>query len=148
MTNAEQERKIFWEMFENELNNQGNPFYIAHRNQYATINKRSSTSDNCISMDFLVQKRFLRVGVYMRDNIPAFEYLYGCKAKIENELGFKPTWVLKGASNPNTRRIEICFSFNPYNHSDYQRVIKKAIPYAIKFIEIIPKYSPEYLFDF
>lgn len=148
MTNAEQERKIFWEMFENELNNQGNPFHIAYRHQYATINRRSSTSDNCVSMDFLVQKHFLRLGVYMRDNIPAFEYLYANKASIESELGFEPTWVLKGASNPNTRRIEICFPFSSYNRSDYQRVIEKAIPYAVKFIKVIPKYSPECLFDF
>ena len=148
MTNAEQERNIFWEMFENELNNQGNPFHIAYRKQYATINRRSPTSNYCLSMDFLVQKRFLRIGIYVQDNIPAFEYLYANKASIESKLGFEPTWVLKGASNPNTRRIEIRFPFIPYNRNDYQRIIDKAIPHIIKFIAVIPNYSKEELFDF
>ena len=148
MTNAEQERKIFWKMFEEELNNQGNPFSIAHRTHYATINRKSPSSNYCLSIDFLVQKRFLRLGIYINDNIPAFEHMYENKSKIEEKLGFKPIWTLKGVNNPNTRRIEVQIPFIPYNRNEYQRIIKKAIPYAIKFIEVIPEYSFENLFEF
>ena len=148
MTNAEQQRIIFWEMFEKELNDQGNPFHISYRTHYATINRKSPTSDFCVSMDFLIQKEFLRVGVYIRDNIPAFEHLYNHKEKIESELNFKPTWVMVGDRNPNTRRIQICFPFRPYRRDEYQRIIKQAIPHIIKLISVIPRYSTEDLFDF
>ena len=148
MTNTEQERKVFWRMFEDELKNQGNPFYIACRAQYATINRRSPSSDYCLSMDFLVQKSFLRVGVYIRDNVSAFEYMYSHRQQIESEMGFKPMWTFVGEKNPNTRRIELHIPFVPYSVRDYQRVIKIAIPYICKFIEVVPNYSLEDLFDY
>ena len=148
MTNTEQKRKIFWNMYEEELKKQGYPFRIAHRDQYATVNKRSPNSDYCISMDFLAQKRFLRVGLYIRDNIPAFEYMYARKAQIEEKLGFKPIWTLEGEKNPNTRRIEIRMGFDPDNFSDFQRMISQSISYIKAFIEVLPNYSIYELFDF
>ena len=148
MTNAEQQRKIFWEMFDNELDSLGRPFSIAYRTHYATVNRRSSNSNYCLSMDFLVAKGFLRIGIYMRDNIPVFTYMYENKDEIEEKLGFKPMWTMVGERNTNTRRIEIHIPFKPDSIPDYLSLIRKAIPYIMKFKEVIPTYSSEPFFDF
>ena len=148
MTNAEQERLLFWKLFEEELEKQGNPFHIEYRNHYATVNRKSANSDYCLSVDFLIRKQFVRVGLYMNDNVSAFEYMFAHKEEIEKHLGFQPMWTQSGEKNINTRRIEKQISIIPYSPSSYLRVIKQTIEYIKRFKEVIPLYSCESLFDF
>lgn len=148
MTNAEQERLLFWRLFDEELEKQGNPFYIEHRNHYATVNRKSANSNYCLSVDFLLRKQFVRVGLYINDDIKAFEYMLAHKKEIEERLGFQPTWTMCGEKNINTRRIEKQISMIPYSPSNYSKVIKQAIEYIKRFKEVIPLYSYESLFDF
>ena len=148
MTNAEQQRTIFWTMFDRELEKQRYPFCITHRAHYATVNRKSPNSDYCLSMDFLVQKGFLRIGIYMREGVFDFETMLESKAQIEQELGFSPMWTSKGEKNPNTRRVEVHLPIKSYNIYSYQRTIMEAIPYVIKFMDVMPRYLSEDLFDF
>ena len=147
MTTAEQQRNIFWNMFERELEKQGAPFHICYFSYYATVNRRSARSNYCLSMDFLVQKGFLRVGIFICDNVPTFEYMYSQKDEIEKLLGFQPKWTIGGERNPNTRRIEIHIPFVG-NVNSYLKAIQSAILYIKKFKQVIPRYSLERLFDY
>ena len=147
MTTAERERNIFWNMFEEELARRGDPFEIRHRTHYATVDQRSASSNYCLSVDFLIQKRFIRVGIYMRDDIPAFEQIYTHKDEIENLLGFHPRWTQRGETNPNTRRIEVHIPFIPHDIYSYASAIDRTIEYIQQFKRVIPLYSPKRLFD-
>lgn len=147
MTNAEQERKVFWQLFEQELKRQDNPFCIKHYKYFATINKHSAISNYCLSIDFLVKKQFLRVGIYMLDNIPSYEYMCLHKEEIEDLLGFNLKWVTEGEKNPNVRRIVLHIPFIVGDDNSYRDTINIAIEHINKLIEVIPQYSPENIFD-
>lgn len=143
--NINSERAFFWEIFQEELNLNGNPFRIATRNQYGTINQDSANSNLCLGIDFLIQKGFFRIGIYIQDDkiTPHFDWLYSHKDEIEAMLGFAPIWTKHGTKNPNTRRIETQLPFIPYNHDDYERLIEEILPIALKYIEVFSKYLPE-----
>ena len=63
MTNAELQQQRFWDLFNKELEAQGNPFVIKHRKHYATINKRSSDSGFCLGLDFLYKNNLIDKGL-------------------------------------------------------------------------------------
>ena len=135
-------------MFDQELNNQGNPFQIRYRKHYGTINKRTADSDFCLGLDFLYRNEAVRVSVYMLDNVPAFDFLYSHKEEIEGELGFHPNWTMSGVKKPNLRRVEILTPFVADDKESYLGAIKLTIMRAKQFVNVIPKYLEESLFDF
>lgn len=148
MTNAEFHQQKFWDLFEKELDAQGQPFTIKHRKHYATINKRTADSGFCLGLDFLYKRGLVRVGIYMLDNVPAFEALFANKAEIEDKLGFEPNWTTSGDKNPNLRRIEVLISLSVDNEDSYIQAIKLTIIRALQFKSVIPRYLTESLFDF
>ena len=148
MTNAEMQQQKFWNLFEHELALQGNPFIIKHRKHYATINKRSADSAFCLGMDFLYKKGLIRVGIYMLDNVPAFEALYSHKDTIELELGFVPNWTMSGEKNSDLRRVEVLIAINPDDEDGYLQAIRLAILRAVSFKNVVQKYLTESLFDY
>lgn len=143
--NRDSERKVFWKMFQEALDNNGNPFTISTRNQYGTINRNKSYSNLCLGFDFLLQKKFFRIGIYVEDDTktPCFDRLLQQKEEIESLLGFAPIWTTRGEKNPNTKRIEYRLKFIPYNRKDYERLIKDALPIFMRFIKVFSKYLPE-----
>ena len=148
MTNAELQQQRFWDLFNKELEAQGSPFIIKHRKHYATINKRSSDSGFCLGLDFLYKKELVRVGVYMLDDVPAFDYLYAHKEEIEEQLGFQPNWTMSGDKNPDLRRVEVLISISADNEDSYIQAIKLTIMRALQFKTVIPRYVTKPLFDF
>ena len=148
MTNAEHQRKVFWELFVEELRCQENPFSIKHKDYFATVNKNSSVSTYCLSIDFMYRGQYLRAGIYMLDNIPAFEQMYSHKEEIEASIGARLDWVMSGDKQASVRRIKIDIPFVKNDVYSYAEAAKKAIYYVTKMREIFPKYSPECLFDY
>ena len=148
MTNAIEQQKVFWEMFDQELDNQGNPFQIRYRKHYGTINKRTADSDFCLGLDFLYRNEAVRVGIYMLDNVPAFDFLYSNKEKVEDELGFRLSWTMSGVKKPNLRRVEILTPIIANDEESYLEAIRLTIVRAKRFINVIPKYLEDSLFDF
>lgn len=149
MTSTEQERKYFWALFESVVKEMGNPFICMHKTHYATINQSSADSDLCLGLDFLLQKKFFRVGIYIRDDSQTryFNKLFLQKEEIEKKLGFAPIWnkggITVGQKNVNTRRVEVQNQFIPYNRDDYVRLIREVLPVIMKFIEVFSVYLPE-----
>ena len=94
MSNAEFERKIFWDMYNEILINNGEPFSISSKKQWAIVNKNSPAwNEPVIAMDFLVQKKVLRINAFLLDDEYLFAKLLGMKEEIEETLGFAPEWV-------------------------------------------------------
>ena len=136
------EQNLFWNMLQRAIDENGNPFTFSPRKHYATVNRKSPSSNLCLSFDFLMQKKFLRIGIYIADDskTPHFEELLARKDEIEQELGFSVMWTDRGAQNPNTRRIETQLPFIPYAHDDYVRLIDALLPVTVKYIEVFSKY--------
>ena len=147
---AKEEQKRFWEMFDEALIQNGEPFYALHEmggktTHWAVINKNHALVDMALSIDFLVQKKIVRINIYMRDDIPLYNYLYSKRGEIEAKLGFSPSWN-DNCQKPNTRRIEYIIPFVPGNLEDYDRVLDIALPIVEKFRTVFGAYIPN-LFD-
>ncbi len=147
---AKEEQRVFWEMFEEALMQNGEPFKILHDKKgeptfWAVVNKRRILFDLGLSLDFTVRNKNLKIQVYIRNNIPLYNYLYSKKGEIEENLGFKPVWNDR-CQKPDTRRIEYNIQFIPGNREDYERVIEEALPITEKFRKVFGKYIPN-LFD-
>lgn len=143
MTNIEYEREVFWDMFEESLISNGNPFKIATKRQFGTVNQNSPVSNLCLGFDFLLQKRFFRINIYIENDnrTPHFDRLMKHKEEIEAILGFKPIWTVKD----HTRRIEVQLPFKPYDREDYARLLDEALPIFMNYIVVCKKYLPEVL---
>ncbi len=139
------EQMVFWKMFQEALDNNGNPFTILTRAQYGSVNRNRAYCNLCLGFDFLLSKRFFRIGIYVQDDTktPCFNRLLQQKVEIESSLGFKPIWTPCGARNPNTRRIETRLSFTPYDREDYARLIDESLPIFMQYIKVFSKYLPE-----
>lgn len=148
MTNAENQREVFWRLFKEELKLRGKPFSIKEKDHFATINRNSAVSDYCLSIDFMYRDQFIRVGIYMLDDIPAFEQMYSHMDEIEDFVGIPLDWITSGTKRSSVRRIKVNIPFVKDDVYSYLDAITKAISYACKMKEIFPKYSNEKLFDF
>ncbi len=143
------ERTVFWQMLQEALDKNGNPFTISTRAQYGTVNRKRANCALCLGFDFLLQKRVFRIGIYIQDDTktPHFNRLLRQKDEIESFLGFKPIWTTRGERNPNTRRIQMQLPFTPYDRNDYERLIERALPIFMQYIKMASKYLPEVFYD-
>ena len=140
MSNAEYERKIFWDMYNEVLIDHGEPFFISSKKQWAIINKNSPAwNEPVIAMDFLVQKRVLRINVFLLDDEHLFNKLAAMRKEIEETMGFTAEWV-HGEKGENTYRIKTELDFIPNNHDDYYRVIEESLPIVVKYINTFKPY--------
>ena len=49
----------------------GKPFFFTENKQWAIINKRTSNyHEPCVALDFLWRDEFLRINVYIENDIP------------------------------------------------------------------------------
>lgn len=144
-TYGDADRLIFWELFKQALDENGNPFLFAENMDYAIINKNNTSSKLCLRMDFLVRKNYLRIGIYIEDDTitPHYDRLLSHKQDIEEKLGFAPIWNNSDEINPNTRRIEYRIGVIPYDHKYYKRVIEAALPIVARYIEVFSVYLPQ-----
>lgn len=140
MSNADYERKVFWNMYNEILINNGEPFSISTKKQWAIVNKPSPAwNEPAIAMDFLVQKKILRINAFLLDDANLYFMLLGKKNEIEKQLGFQTVWC-HGEKGENTYRIKIELGFIPNDHDDYYRVIEKSLPIVIKYINTFKPY--------
>ena len=152
MTNAQYEQTKFWEIFDNKLIENGEPFELIHEKSgevtyWANVNKKHSFVSLCLNIEFKYREQKVRVGIYIRDDLYLFQCLLRYRENIERELGFKPEWVFEGKLNPNTRRIMNEFPVTLFDAEDYDRVIDEILPYIVKYKTTFEKYIPK-LCDF
>ena len=140
MRNADSERKIFWDMYNQILAKHGKPYIISSKKQWAIVNKNTANwNEPAIAMDFLVQKRLLRINLFLLDDVALFNKLSAIKHDLEDKLGCKSEWV-HGEKGKDTYRIKTELGLVPYDHDDYYRVIEESLPIVINYINTFRPY--------
>ena len=146
------EQKKFWRIFDEKLIENGEPFSILHEmagnvTYWAVVNKKHSFVDNCLSIDFLVREKKIRINIYVRDNLLLFRVLENCREEIESMISVPVKWV-KGTKNINTRRIIYEVPVNVGNFSNYDEVIDDILPVIVEMKKVCDTYAKNQFFDF
>lgn len=154
MTNAEEQRKIFWELFEEILMENGEPFNICYKMgdkicAWANINKNHAWNENAIDISFRTRDCMLRVDLYVQrgEDILLGRRILNNKEDINSMVTKSINWEY-GTSNAKTLRPSVYFSFIRNNKEDYRRVIEESLPTIMEFINVANKYGKDEFFDF
>ena len=152
MTNAQHEQTKFWEIFDNKLIENGEPFELIHEKggevtYWACVNKKRAFVNLCLSIEFKYRVKKVRVGIYICDDLNLFQYLLRHRESIDAELGFKSEWVFEGKQNPNTRRVINEFPLVSFDEDTYDTIIDEVLPYVAQYKKVFEKYIPN-LCDF
>ena len=142
MTNAEYTQQRFWHTMERKLEEKGYPFFFSSRTHYAVINRRSAYATKpCVAIDFLTRDQFVRINVYIHNDVSLYNYLKLKKEELESALGFKCLWNENCARASHTRRIEYLgnIRFN-VNNIDYDNLAEQTIAITEKFVKVFDKY--------
>ena len=136
----------FWKTFEQILIENGEPFKIVHKYQFANVNRRKVNFNVTLDISLVRRKNFLRVGLYIRDRRSEIgRIILANKERINRALSFMPRWEI-GEKNPNTLWV---ITKIPINDSTYRELIEKSIPYIMEYIDVAVKYGKKYdFFDF
>lgn len=143
---AEEARAKFWKTLRETLKEAGEPFFFTENKQWAIINKKTDNyHEPCVAVDFLWRYEFLRINVYIENDIPLYNKLKVRKDEIERELGFYCLWkendlfTYSDGKGANTRRIEVDIPFNN-KMLDFKSLAIKAIPIVERYIEVFRGY--------
>ena len=142
MTNAQTERKFFWNAYQETLMENGEPFSLkffydsngAFRH-YAHVNASRFPANRCICIEFTPQCGRVRYGVYLGNDVMLYHILFNNKEKIESLLGFSCHWE-QGTKGRNTRRIFCEEEITAYDHDSYSDAIEKSLSRLLKFAEV------------
>ena len=154
MINAEEQRKIFWNLFDKILIENGEPFKINYiksgeYNSWANVNRNNSWNKNAIDISFLQRKGLLRVDLYIQrgTDTPIGRKILNNKDDINSMITIPLKWE-SGTRNNKTIRPSVYFSFIKNDVEDYRRVIEKSLPTIIEFIDVANKYGKYEFFDY
>ena len=143
---AEQARRKFWNTLRETLKKMGEPFFFTENKQWAIINKQTSNyHEPCVALDFLWRDDFLRINVYIENDISLYSKLKARREEIEGALGFKCLWkendsfTYSNGKGANTRRIEVDIPFNSET-LDFKALAIKANPITERYIEVFRGY--------
>lgn len=138
---ADAEREIFWGLYKKYLKEENNPFYISSERQIAIINRPTPNwSKPCISIDFSVTKKILRVGVFILNDIKLYNSILPYKDLInEKFFPLKPIWC-ETEQSKTARRVKIEIPFNDTSKNEYERIIRESANYVKIFIDCFRAY--------
>lgn len=149
MTNAEEQREIFWKLFDKILNEQGNPFSIAYVHQiqnritsYAAVNRKNSFNANAIDLSFLLREKKFRVNIYISSPLLIRKFMDN-KEDVNSMVSLPIEWD----NGKRVLRPSVYFDFIPNDIDDYRVVIEESLPIIMEFINVAKKYGAESFFD-
>ena len=150
MEKIEEQRKIFWSLFENILKEKGEPFKISYIHKitnevtsYAAVNRKSSFNANAIDLNFSLRDRKFRVDLYIT-KATLIRKIMDNKDDINSMISLPLDWE----DGKMVLRPSVYFDFNPEDINDYKNVIEKSLPTIIEFIEVAKKYDKQEFLDF
>ena len=150
MTNAEEQREVFWKIFEKILKEKGEPFKIAYIHQiqnritsYAAVNRNNSFNANALDLSFLLREKRFRVNLYISKPSLIKKFMDN-KEDINSMVSLPISWD----NGKMVLRPSIYFNFIPGDAEDYRIVIEESLPTILEFIEVANKYGREEFFDF
>ena len=138
-TNAQNERRYFWNLFQNYLIENGNPFELSMKQdsngQYRHYAHVCNGNGAVLTVDFIISQGILRMGLYISDNINLYEQLKMNKDTLEKALNFAIAFT-DGDRNKNIKHIKKEWSFTPYRRDDYRRVIIDSFSMMKRFVKV------------
>ena len=150
MTITQEQREIFWKLFEDILKEKGEPFKISyiHKIQneitsYAAVNRNSSFNANAIDLSFLFREKRFRVNIYISKPTLIKKFMDN-KEDVNSMVTLPISWD----NGKMVLRPSVYFNFIPNDRSDYRRVIEESLPTILEFIEVAKKYNFDEFFDF
>lgn len=138
---AEAEQKQFWDIYEQILMENGEPFFLAPNGEadgapcrYVQRNGENSFADRRIGVDFIPRSKTVIYGVFLDNDAGLFRSLLGRKAAIERELGFRCTWQYD--EEKGVYRIVCEAEIDPFDRNGYAGAIENSIFSLTKFWEV------------
>lgn len=155
MTYTEEQRKIFWKLFDEILIENGEPFSIAYKKKngeitsYGQVNKLFATPNGTvIDLSFILRDGKFRVNFYIPERKTSLrDNFINNKEQIESMITKTLLWE-NGSQNENVLRPSVYFEFIKNDVDDYRRVIEESLPTIIEFINVANKYGQDEFFDF
>ncbi len=147
ITAAEIERNNFWNCFDRYLEQQGNPFSVAHvkggKNQAAgNINNPNPMAMQTICCQYRYRDHEIWVLVYINDRADIYNHLLKRREEIEEDLGYKVDWIENG---PRTNSVKIIKKALSTNNKTYDQMVVGAFPYIKDFIRVFEPYLKVFL---
>lgn len=150
MTNAEEQREVFWKVFENVLKKNGEPFKIAYIHQitkeitsYAAVNRYGSFNANAVDLSLHLREEKFRVNIYVSDARLMRRFL-DSKEQINHMVNRKLSWD----DGKMVIRPSVYFDFILGNKDSYKTIIEESIPLIIELINVANSFGKEEFFDF
>lgn len=155
MTYTEEQRKIFWKLFDEILIENGEPFSIAYKKKngeitsYGQVNKLFATPNGTvIDLSFILRDGKFRVNFYIPERKPDLKNkLLANKEQINSMITLPLLWE-KGENKELVLRPSVYFNFIQNDVDDYRRVIEESLPTIMEFINVANKYGKDEFFDF
>ena len=156
MTNLKEQQKLFWELFEEILIENGEPFKISYQNKKneikhnGAVNKdfTNTPSGTAIDLGFNFGKGIFRVNFYIPERKPDLKNkLLTNKEQINSMITLPLLWE-KGEKNELVLRPSVYFNFIQNDVDDYRRVIEESLQTIIEFINVANMYGKDEFFDF
>ena len=151
MASLEEERIVFWELFDEILKEKGEPFKIAYIHQvtkeittYAAVNRKWSFNANAIDLTLSFEKKQLRIDLYVSSPMLMKKFL-----ELKNEVNSMISLPIDWDDGKRVLRPSIYLDFIPEDVEDYRYVIEESLPIVSEFIEVAKAYAREdEFFDF
>ena len=149
MTNVEEQKIIFWELFDEILKERGEPFKISYIHNvtkeitfYAAVNRKSSFNANAVDLTLSFADKKLRIDLFVSSPILMKKFL-DIKEDIDEMISLPIDWN----DGKRVLRPSIYLDFIPEDVEDYRCVIEESLPIISEFIEVAKKFGGEEFFD-
>ena len=150
MTYAEEQRKIFWEVFEDVLKENGEPFKIAYIHQitkeitsYAAVNRFGSFNANAVDLSFLLREEKFRVNIYVSGARLMRKFL-DSKEQINHMVTRKLLWE----DGKMVIRPSVYFDFILGNKESYKTIAQESMQLITELINVANNFGKDEFFDF
>lgn len=139
LSNAQAERLIFWNRFNEVLISRNKPFNVRKATTDHWYSVALGTSEAHIEVTLVNKTNSIGIEVYIKENKNLFDKLFNSSEEIENELGFSMEWMR--LDHKKASRI-ICYieGLDFDNLENYDKLMKRVIDKVIVVRNVFRKY--------
>ena len=139
LSNAQAERLIFWNRFNEVLISRNKPFNVRKATTDHWYSVALGTSEAHIEVTLVNKTNSIGIEVYIKENKNLLDKLFNSSEEIENELGFSMEWMR--LDHKKASRI-ICYieGLDFDNHENYDELMKRVIDKVIVVRNVFRKY--------
>lgn len=139
LSNAQAERLIFWNRFNEVLISRNKPFNVRKATTDHWYSVALGTSEAHIEVTLVNKTNSIGIEVYIKENKNLFDKLFNSSEEIENELGFSMEWMR--LDHKKASRI-ICYieGLDFDNLENYDELMKRVIDKVIVVRNVFRKY--------